>query len=246
MSSRVSRIVPFLATLPLIYFSGCGGMKTTPPVTATASLRLVQGNADAQTVNVLVNGMVTSSNVAYLSNTGYVTVPSGNSMLDVQVPPPGVSPVRGVSLDLAANSHNTFVMDGCCPFDHATLQLMDDTTPSPSGGAKLRIVEGAISTFGMDFFVLPPGSTPSGSPAFSAPSFNSASAYMALSPGTYDIFMTATPPPGGPLGPVLFHTGSITLSANQNRTVVLLNLCSPGACDITGKTLTSITLADLN
>ncbi|MGZ4830539.1 MAG: DUF4397 domain-containing protein [Candidatus Angelobacter sp.] len=221
-------------------------MKTTPPATNTASLRVVQGNADAQTVNVLVDGMLTSSNVAYLSTTGYMTVPSGTAMLDIQIPPPNISPVHNVGLNLAANSHNTFIMDGCCPFEHSSIQLMDDTAPPPSGSAKLRIVDAFLSTTGMDFFVLPPGSTPSGTPTFSAQSFNSASAYLTLTAGTYDVFVTQTPPFGGPPGPVLFHTGAITLSANQNRTVAILNLCSPGSCDTTGKTLTSLTLADLN
>ncbi|MBZ5503962.1 MAG: DUF4397 domain-containing protein [Acidobacteriia bacterium] len=221
-------------------------MKTVPPMTSTATLRVVQGNADAQTVNVVLDGTVMSSNVPYLSSTSYLSVPAGVVQLDVQVPPPNVSPVHNVSVDLAANSHNTFIMDGCCSFSHSSILLMDDMAPSPSGGVKLRIVDAALSSTALDFFVLPSGSTPSGAPTVSAMAFNNASSYLALTPGTYDIFVTATPPSPGPPGPTLFHTGPIILSANQNRTVAVLNLCSPGSCDMTGHTLTSVTLADLN
>ena len=221
-------------------------MNMTTGGTATASLRVVQGNADAQTVNVLVNGMMTSSNVTYLSVTGYMPVPSGMDMLDIQVAPPQVSPVQNVGLNLAQGTHNTFIMDGCCAFNHSSIQLMDDTAPPASGSAKLRVVDAFLSPAGIDFFVLPAGSTPSGTPTVTGQAFNSASSYLTLTPGAYDVFVTQTPPPGGPIGPVLFHTGSFTLAAGQNRTVAILNLCSPGSCDTSGHTLTSVMLADLN
>ena len=218
----------------------------TPPAGATASLRVVQGNADAQTVNVLVNGMLTSSSVTYLSTTAYMPVPSGMDMLDIQVAPPQVSPVQNVGLNLAPGTHSTFIMDGCCAFNHSSIQLMDDTTPPATGSAKLRVVDAFLSLGGIDFFVLPAGSTPSGTPTVTNQAFNSASSYLTLTAGAYDVFVTQTPPPGGPTGPVLFHTGSFTLAAGQNRTVAILNLCSPGSCDTTGHTLTSVMLADLN
>jgi len=221
-------------------------MKMAPPMASTATLRVVQGNADAQTVNVVLDGTVMSSNVPYLSATGYLSVPSGAVQLDVQVPPPNVSPVHDVSVNLAAGSHNTFIMDGCCVFNHSSILLMDDMSPPASGSVKLRVVDAALSATALDFFVLPSGSTPSGTPTVAAMAFNNASSYLSIAPGTYDIFVTATPPFGGPPGPTLFHTGPIMLSANQNRTVAVLNLCSPGSCDMTGHTLTSITLADLN
>lgn len=218
----------------------------TPPAGATASLRVVQGDADAQTVNVLVNGMLTSSSVAYLSATGYMPVPSGMDLLDIQVPPPLVSPVQHVGVSLASSTHSTFIMDGCCAFNHSAIQLMDDTTPPASGSAKLRVVDAFLSFPGIDFFVLPAGSTPSGTPAITNQAFNSAASYLTLTAGDYDVFVTQTPLPGGPIGPVLFHTGSFTLAAGQNRTVAILNLCSPGFCDTSGHTLTSVMLADLN
>lgn len=246
MSNYVRLCVSFLSGLVLISMClGCGGMSTTPPGSA-ANLRVIQGNADAQTVNVVVDGTLMKSNLGYLSNTGYFTVPSGDTMINIQAPPPNGSSLENARINLPANSHTTFVMDGCCPFEHSTTSFADDTTPSPNGNAKLRVVDASLSTTGFDIFVLPSGSTPSGAPTFSAQAFNSASAYLTLAPAAYDVFVTQTPPPGGPIGTVLFHTGAITLSPNQNRTVVILNLCSPGSCDTTGHTLTSLTLADLN
>ena len=161
MVSSIRQSISFLAALCLIYIcSGCGASSmNTPPAGATASLRVVQGDADAQTVNVLVNGMLTSSSVAYLSATGYMPVPSGMDLLDIQVPPPLVSPVQHVGVSLAPSTHSTFIMDGCCAFNHSAIQLMDDTTPPASGSAKLRVVDAFLSFPGIDFFVLPAGST---------------------------------------------------------------------------------------
>src|SRR5438045_2537758 len=67
--------------------------------------------------------------------------------------------------------------------------------------------------------------------------------YQVMTPGTYDIYFTAN---GAPTQ-VLYHTGSFPLLANQNRTVLFLNVCpiTGNSCNLSGS-YTALTLADLN
>ena len=119
------------------------------------------------------------------------------------------------------------------------LPMADDTTPPASGGIKLRIADVTAEAGNGDIFVLPSPNTPTGAPTISHPGVPFASNYLALPAGTYDIFVTN-------LGTttVVFHTGPMTFSAGQNRTVVLSNDCLPNSCG--NNSFKATTLADLN
>jgi hypothetical protein len=119
------------------------------------------------------------------------------------------------------------------------LPLTDDTTPPASGGIKLRIADVTAQATTIDIFVLQSPSTPSGVPTISPTIVPFASSYLALPAGTYDVFVT-----NSGTTTVLFHTGPMTFSAGQNRTVVLSNDCLPTSC--VGNSFKATTLADLN
>ncbi|MBZ5522031.1 MAG: DUF4397 domain-containing protein [Acidobacteriia bacterium] len=232
----------FLSLFSLMVVSaiaGCGGgsMPTTM-AGSTASVRVMQANATAQTISVSADGTVIDSSLPYLSTSGYMMVNVG-SQVTASSPtfPPNVT--LSAKINQPANSHSTFIVDGWGAFGFSSFLVADDMTPPTTGNAKLRIVDAAISNSGVDIYVLPAGNTPSGTPTFSGFALNTASGYQTLAPGNYDVFFTTSG-----TTTVLFQAPTITLAAGQNRSLVMLNDCLPNTCN-TGSSFRSTVLADL-
>lgn len=233
--------VGFLAVLLVVLavLGGCGGhTSTTTDPPQMANLRVAQGNSSIGNINVAVDGAVLASNIAFLANTGYLSVQAGVRQLTIQgaTNPPNLT----LPENLAANSKNTFVLDGWGPFSSGQVLLLDDTTPPPASSFKLRILDGALSTPAtLDVYILSSGSTPGGTPTIAAMTFNNASSYQTLAAGSYHVFFTSAG-----TTTVLFDSGPMNFATGQNRTFVLVNNCTPTACS--QNTFTSILLADLN
>jgi hypothetical protein len=225
----------------LVFLCGCGGtsMSPTPMPGATASFRFVQVNASAGAVDVMMDSSTLSGNVAFLRDTGYLTVQAGNHQLLVQ--PPGGSPKPFVNAPISFNgsTKNTYVLGGWGAFGTMGLPVLDDNSPPAASGIKLRIVDVVAQATNRDIYVLPAPSMPGGTPTFHPASIPFASSYLALPAGTYDVFVTAVG-----TTTVLFDSGPMTFTAGQNRTVVLLDDCTPTTCSFNA--FRAVTLADLN
>jgi hypothetical protein len=218
---------------------GCGGTSTPTTPQATASFRFVQANPSAGTVDVMIDSALVKSNIAYTTDTGYLTVNAGIHQLLVR--PIGGSPrpfVNGM-VTFDSDTRNTFILGGWGTISTMSLPLTDDTTPPVSGGIKLRIADVTAEATIIDIFVLQSPNTPSGTPTISPMLIPFASNYLALPAGTYDVFVTSIGTTS-----ILFHTGPMTFSAGQNRTVVLSNDCLPTSCGF--NSFKATTLADLN
>lgn len=222
---------------------GCGGSQNMTGGGGgnfgAASLRVVVLNPSAGAANVSVDGAMVSSNLPYLGNTGYVPIKAGGAgQLDIETTNSvAVTPVK-TTLNLPANSKSTFLLDGWAHFDSSSCMLTDDNTPAPNSAAKLRILDASLGVL-HDIYLMPAGSTPSGTPLVSLSAFNNATSYQVLAPGSYQVFFTTAG-----TTQVLFSSGTITLAAGQNRTVIVLSDCQPNTCNF--NILTSLTLADLN
>jgi Domain of unknown function (DUF4397) len=221
---------------------GGGGTTTTTPTPATATLVVVQGTASPP-VSVSLDGQVLAEDLAYLTSTNPLIVHPGPHQLLLQDASGPL--VKGPqAIDLASSSHTTFVYYGWGSFGSAVDHLLDDITPAADSNAKLRIADYASSVPGIDVYVVPFGSGPSGTPVLSGLGEAAQQAtYQVMTPGTYDIYFTAS---GAPTQ-VFYHTGSFLLSANQNRTVFFLNFCptTGNSCNLSGS-YTAVTVADLN
>jgi hypothetical protein len=224
----------------ILMMSGCGGSRTPTP-DATASLRVLQANASAGTVDVAVDSAVVSSGLPYLADTGYLTVKAGARQLVIQNPGAGsVPPWINNPINLGSNTKSTFILGGWGVFQRTSTSLVDDTSPPANASIKLRVVDvAARATVGLDVYVVAPGGTPSGSPLFSNLSLSSITSYQPLAAGSYDIFFTTSG-----TTTTQFHTGTITFAAGQNRTLVLMDDCQPTTCG--NNVFRTVTLADLN
>jgi uncharacterized protein DUF4397 len=239
------RYASYLSVLPAIaLLCGCGGSSigtaqpTPTPPQATSSLRVVSANASEPAINVMVDGATVASNVTFLQNTGYVSVPAGSHLVTLQgwVNPPNAS----FTANFPANGESTTLFEGWGPFSSGTDTIPDDMTPPSTGNFKLRLVDTTVS-FTVDAFVLPAGVAPSGTPTISGITLseNSPSQYLSFPAGDYHVvftkFQTLT---------ILFDTGPLTFSAGQNRTLLLINNCTLHTCSFSD--YTSMLLSDLN
>lgn len=222
---------------------GCGGGSTTQSSTpSTATLVLVQGIASPP-VSVTLDGQVLAENLLYLQSTNPLIVGSGNHQLLVQNSsgPLPAGPAGGpLSIDLPAGSRHTLVYYGFGPFESGVADLTDDTSPA-SGSAKLRIGDFASTVSGVDVYVVTFGTMPSGPPTLTGLGQASHTpTFQVFPPGNYDVFFKAN-------GQILYHTGSIPLAANQNRSLYFLNVCptTGNSCNLSGE-YTAVAVSDLN
>jgi Domain of unknown function (DUF4397) len=218
---------------------GCGGgSMQNGGAFASASLRVVVLNPSVGGVNVFVDGTMVNSNLPYEGNTGYVPIKAPGGQLSVAPLAPGPVAPFTAPLDLAVDSHNTFLLDGWAHFESSSSLLTDDTSAAPNSAAKLRIMDASLAA-ARDIYLLPAGSTPSGTPLVTFSTFNNATSYQTLAPGQYEVFVTK-----GGATLVMFDSGAISLAAGQNRTLVIFSDCQPTTCNV--NVLTSLMLADLN
>lgn len=215
----------FLILLPITFILlwGCGGMSTNPGTSAqTTNLRVVDGNGEMPSVNVVVNGHNVVNNVTFLTTTGYVPVPAGSQQLtlDGWLDPP--NPTAPENFTPGVN--NTLVFEGCGTFGRSIFSVItDDTTPPAAGNFKLRVIDGGIFALG-DIFVLPAGTAPSGTPTISGVSISSNNlSYFPFAAGSYHIVLTQFQT----ANIVLFDSGPIQFSSGQNRTFFLFQNGGP-------------------
>jgi hypothetical protein len=220
--------------------SGCGDGSRGP----STFLRVLDGQEDQPSVDVFIDGVAVSNNLAYLADTGYISVNAGSRHISVTQPGSGTNILMQGSFNLTRGTHTTIVLFGHGPFSSGTLQLTDDTAAGQ--GAKVRISDAALSSTGIDVYIVNAGAQPSGNPTLTDLSLNAdandMSSYMPFAPGSYDVFFTETG-----THTVLYHTGTITLSVGQNRTIVLLDCPAdlPPTCDAEMPQAAAI-LVDLN
>ncbi len=117
-----------VAALALSLASCGGGGSSTPNTSGTASVRFINGSPDAGNIDVLVNGKVVASNIAYGQITAYGTLTVGTS------------PLPQVAFVKTGTTTNIFPSNGTTP---QTFQL--GAAPS----SKLTVVvEGRASLIG--------------------------------------------------------------------------------------------------
>ena len=131
---RVGIIASLIVAALSLGLSSCGGSSSTPAATGTASIRFINGSPDAGAFDVLLNGKVIASNVAYGQITAYQTQTTGTSPLPqiafvktgTQVnifPPIAGNLAQTFQLGAAAGTKLTIVVEGRAAFANGPLQL---------------------------------------------------------------------------------------------------------------------------
>jgi len=192
--------------------SGCGGG-------GLAKFRVLHAAPDEPQLNVLVNGTIVNSNLAYSSATGYININSGSRTLEL-LPVNSSTAIVDMTLTLAASSSSTVIVTGIYPIE--TMVLTDGNQTPNSGTALIRLVNAAPYMNSPDIYVVPHGAGIAGAtPLVSGLGFQITSAYETLniptgSTANYDVYFTE---PGG----LVLATGPLSITAGEALTVVSLN-----------------------
>jgi hypothetical protein len=209
-----------------IFTSGCGD-------SGHAQLRVVHASPDAPNVDVLVDGKIVLTNVAYEAASNYLTVSAGSRKIEVRATGSSQD-VINATVSLTRNKYYTVLaVDKVASI--SPLVLTDDNTPPASGQIKLRLVHASPTAGPVDIYVEAPGAGVTGSPTLTNVPFKGFSDYLAVPAGSYEVYVTPTG-----TTTVALDSGSLALSAGQIRTAIALD--APGG----GTPLTAIVLKDLN
>jgi len=201
-----------LGLIGLISFTiGCGSSSSN-----AAKVRLVNANPDQSSLSLLVDTNSSASGIGYGAASSYVGVSAASHELQVETSS-SPAPIIDTTLNFSSGS-NVSLVSANYSYNVQSIVLDDDDSAPPSGDFKLRILNVSAGMGAQDVHVVTSGTDISSSnPVFSSLGFGSASSYLTLSAGSYDVVFT---PPGSKF---INLTSSYTLSAGQVRTVLALN-----------------------
>ena len=219
--SRFLLALIIAAVLPVL---GCGSSGSVAPT------RLLNASPGEASLEAFMNNDLFASNVLYGTASAYAQIIPGSPVLTVAAQGAS-SGLLAQTLSLQSGTSYTVMVSG---YTAAAILLTDNNTPPSAGNMNLRIINAAPSLGTADVYVVAPGTNLRNvSPTVSAINFESASNYIPLAAGNYEIYFTRT---GQTVA--LIDSGKVSFTAGQVRTVVGLN----GA--VSGYTTTVLT--DLN
>jgi len=190
---------------------GCGSSSSN-----AAKVRLVNANPDQSGLTLLVDTKSSASGVGYGATSSYIGVSAASH--ELQVEPDNTGNVIIDSTLSFSSGSNVSLISANYSYNVQSIVLNDDNSAPPSGDFKMRIVNVSPGMGQQDVYVVTSGTDiGSATPVFSNLGFGSASSYVTLSAGSYDVVFT---PPGSKF---INLTSSYTLSAGQVRTVLALN-----------------------
>jgi len=225
----VNRVLYFLPAVIIvaIVWPGLGCTST-----GTAQARLLNASPGEATLDGLINSTTFATNVSYGTASNYASVTSGSGTVEVIVPG-STSALLNQTLSLVSKTPYTVMVSGY-PSSIGAIILTDNTTAPSAGNISLRIINASPSLGVADVYVVAPGTAlDSASPTVSALNFQSASNYLSMAAGTYEIYFTPT----GQTVAVI-DSGALSFSSGQVQSIVGLN----GA--VTG--YTTAVLTDMN
>jgi hypothetical protein len=200
---------------------GCSDDKTGP--SASAQVRIVHGSPDAPAVDVLVDDKVVLTGVAYKGASGYLAVPSGTRNFKVNAAGTSTT-VINANAAVSADANYTIIATNLLA-SIEPLVLVDDLTDPAGGKIKLRLVHGAPNVGQVDIYITAPGADlAAATPTLSAVPFKTASAYLEVAAGNYQVRITPTG-----TKTVAIDTGALTLAAGQIRTAIAVESIGGGA-----------------
>jgi hypothetical protein len=206
---RITRF-PLAAIAVLAAFSvtGCGDDDSSNPVAPTPQARVmaVHASPDAPAVDLLVDGAVAGSGLAYPNSTGYLTVAAGTRNVKVNVAG-STTTVINADLPVSAGGNYTVFANGPVASIGA-LVVADDLTAPASGKAHVRFVHLSPDAPAVDVAV-------TGGPVlFAGREFRQFTPFTPVDAGTYDLEVR----PAGS-GTVVLALPDVTLQPGKIYTV---------------------------
>lgn len=199
----------------------------------STQLRVLHASPDAPNVDVLYDGKVLLTNVAYPNGSAYIKVKAGTRRVEVRATG-ATADVIDAKPDFSKNRFYTVIV-GNDLASITALVFLDDFTSPASGQATVRFIDIAPGAASVDIYIGAPGSGTAGTPAVTNLAYQGATDYLAVPAGSYQAYITLT---GSKT--VAIDTGVLNLGSGQVRTAVAIG--DPTV----GKPLSAVVLNDLN
>lgn len=203
------------------FLTGCGSTSS-----GNAKVRLVNANPDQSSLDLFAddtpndntdNRRVVVSGVSYGAASAYTGIGASSHIMYVQ-PSGSSTAIITTTMNFSSGSNVTMISANYSYSPPTSIVLNDDNSAPPSGDFKLRIVNCSPGMGAQDVYIVTSGTDISSSnPVFSSLGFASASSYVTLGAGSYDVIFT---PPGSKF---INLTSSNTLGSGQIRTILSLN-----------------------
>lgn len=180
MKKRPVKLLLLPALLLLAGLPACNNdddNTVTPPPTGTANVMVIHASPDAPAIDLYVDGARVDSNLAYLENTGYLSIPAG--VRTIMVTPAGstVPVIQGPVPITAGMVYSVFAADSLASI---TPMVLFDTLTAPAvGKAKVRFVHLSPNGGPIDLTI------ETGAPVFSGIAFENSTGFAAVDTGTY-------------------------------------------------------------
>jgi hypothetical protein len=208
MSTLKSLPVAGLALAAAVALAGCGNDDSSNPMAPGVQARVmaVHASPDAPAVDLLVDGTVAGSGLAFPNNTAYLSVAAGSRNVKVKVSGTATTVIDANVPVTGGASYTVFACDSVAKL--GALVLADDLTAPASGKAHVRFVHLSPNAPAVDVAV-------QGGPVlFAGKAFKEYSAFAPVDAGTYNLEVR----PAGS-GTVVLPLNGVALQAGKIYTV---------------------------
>lgn len=192
-----------LAVLSALLIAACGGSNNSQ----IAQLRVLHASPDAPSVDVYVDSVKVLSNVPYPTLSSYLPLSAGTHQIKVNAAGTNTT-VINVSPTLAANTAYTAIAANFLANIEALLAT-DETTPPPTGSARLRVIHASPDAGPVDILA-------NGQVVLSNVPFGTISNYLTLPGGTYAIQVNVA----GTTTTAIAATVSLTAGTNYSAVAI--------------------------
>lgn len=188
-----------------------------------AAVRVVHLSPNAGAVNVLLDDATVQTAIAYNGAANYYKY--DRSAIRVRVAQnPGGTVLIDSNIDVEPRSFRTVIATGLVA-NIQPLVLVDDPTHPAAGNVRVRVAHAAPSAAGVDVYVTAVGADIAAlTPTLSNIAYRTASAYLEIPAGTYQIRVTPTG-----TKTVAINVASLALVNGQVRTIVARDAVGGGA-----------------
>lgn len=238
MPSSLTRWLALASTALVALIPGCGGgdddNPPPQPDPGTAQIRVLHASASTPPVDAFVNGNAIGSNIAPGNQTGFATVPAGNTRVQVvRNGQPATSGPIDVSAPLNSALRYSAIAIGDAtqtsgPERLQAVLIEDSGAPPPGGSSKLRVVHGAPGVGPVDVYVTTVDAALPATPTYANLTFGavapaSSSPAQVLGAGDYRIRIR----PAGQTN-VVYDSGLLRIDENNDLVAVAMRDVGPG------------------
>ena len=200
------------------------------PIGPRANIQVLHASPDAPEMAVLIDDQLAVGELHYGEGTGEFSVPAGTHTVTIQaLNPSGPTTIAGpTTLDFEQNNDYVIAAEGAVAAISAQV-YSHPLSVVASSSTRVQVVHAAPNAAKLAVYLTAPGADLTTSTPFGTAVFMGAIGPTDIPAGQYEIRITA----GGQTTPVLFDSGTITLSGGDDLVLSVLQNTGPGSATVT-------------